>query len=103
MIERYLFVSEYLRDHPELAQGRGSNNDEPAFTDAEVITLGLMQGALEGDPLKKTYGLIAANFGGWFPRWVSYKQWIGRLHALSEVIGRLVWAEVLVTGQALHL
>jgi len=103
MIERYLFVSEYLRDHPQLAQWRGSNNDEPAFTDAEVITIGLMQGCLGVDTLKKTYNIMAANFGEWFPRLVSYKQWLARLHALSEVIGRLVWASVQVTGHDLRL
>lgn len=103
LIERYLFVSEYLRDHPDLAGWRHSNNAQPAFTDAEVITIGLMQGALGVDTLKKTYHIIAANFREWFPRLISYQQWLARLHALSEVIGRLVWASVQTTGHELRV
>ncbi|MCC6446303.1 MAG: IS982 family transposase [Armatimonadetes bacterium] len=103
MIERSLFVSDYLRDHPHLAQWRTSNNAALAFTDAEVITMGLMQGGLGVDTLKKTYSLIAATFREWFPRWIAYQQWLARLHALSEGIGRLVWASVQITGQALRV
>lgn len=103
LIERYLFVSDYLRDHPDLAGWRRSNHAAPAFTDAEVITIGLMQGVLGVDTLKKTDPIIAANFGEWFPRLCSYQQWLARLHALSEVIGRLVWASVQMTGHELRV
>jgi hypothetical protein len=46
MTEIYVVVDDYLKTHPDLAQWRQSPNATPAFTDAEVITIGLMQGCL---------------------------------------------------------
>jgi hypothetical protein len=34
----YVFVDDFLKDHPRLAHWRRSPNDEPAFSDAEVLT-----------------------------------------------------------------
>jgi len=86
----YCFVDDFLKAHPSLASWRRSPNDEPAFTDAEVITLGLVQGCLGVATLKKTYHLIAANFGAAFPHLCSYGQWVARLHALTGIVGYLI-------------
>lgn len=49
-----------------------------------------MQPSLGVATLKKAYSIIAENFRSAFPKLCSYKQWIARLHALSEIIGHLV-------------
>lgn len=47
-IEIYVFVDDFLKGNPSLAAWRRSNNGaQPAFTDAEVITVALMQPALQ--------------------------------------------------------
>jgi transposase len=86
----YCFIDDFLKAHPSLAAWRHSPNDEPAFTDAEVITLGLMQGCLGVATLKKTYQLIAFNFRDAFPHLCSYGQWVARLHALTGIVGYLI-------------
>lgn len=98
MAEIYCFVDDYLKAHPRLAQWRRSPNGAPAFTDAEVITIALMQGCLGVATLKQAYLLLAFNHASAFPHLVSYKQWLSRLHALSAVIGRLFAA----TGAVAH-
>ncbi|MCS4101495.1 hypothetical protein [Salinibacter ruber] len=42
LVERYVFVDDYLKAHSGSVNWRRSNNDDPAFTDAEVITIALM-------------------------------------------------------------
>jgi hypothetical protein len=90
MTQIYCFVDDYLKAHPHLAQWRRSPNSQPAITDAEIITLALMQGCFGVATLKKTYLLIAYNYRSAFPLLCSYKQWIARLHALNEITGHLV-------------
>jgi transposase len=88
----YVFVDDFLKSHPAQAHWRHSNHDEPAFSDAEVITIGLLQGCLGVATLKQTYRLVAANYRAAFPALPSYAQWLARLHALSGLIGRLLQA-----------
>ena len=86
----YVFVDDYLKQHPEQAGWRESNHKQPRFTDAEVITIALMQGYFNTPQLKRTYELVAANDRQAFPQLCSYKQWLARLHALAPVIGQLL-------------
>lgn len=92
LIEIYVFVDDYLKKHPTRAQWRKSNNDEPAFTDAEVLTIALMQGYFGNATLARTYELVKANARGAFPRLCSYKQWLARLHQLTSLIGQMLEA-----------
>lgn len=62
MTQIYIFVDDYLKEHPAQAAWRRSNNDTPRFTDAEVITIGLLQRAFGCATLKKTDQLVAANW-----------------------------------------
>lgn len=89
MTEIYVFTDDYLKAHPPLAAWRGSNNSQPTLTDAEVITIGLLQSCFGVATLKQTYSLIKQNYPAAFPHVCSYKQWIARLHALAELIGHL--------------
>ena len=84
-----VFVDDYLKAHPQQTQWRRSNHRAPAFTDAEVITIGLLQGCLGVATLKQAYQLVAANCRAAFPRLPGYAQWLARLHALSGIVGQL--------------
>lgn len=91
----YVFVDDWLKANPALARWRRSNNGRPAFTDAEAITLGLMQCVLGVATLKAAYRLVARDHAGAFPRLPTYQQWLARLHALSAVVGALIQAATL--------
>ena len=54
LTEIYVFIDDHLKQHPEKAQWRQSNNAEPAFSHAEVLTIGLSQSAFV-DGHEKTY------------------------------------------------
>jgi hypothetical protein len=95
MLECYVSAYDYLRSHPKVAQWRRSTGDDPAFTDAEVITIALMQGYFRTDTLKRTYQLVEANASEAFPGRPGYKQWIRRLQRLPDQVGRLVRAAAL--------
>jgi hypothetical protein len=92
MTEIYCFIDDYLKAHPHRAQWRRSPNQQPAFTDAEVITIALLQGSFGCATLKGAYLLIRHNWRAAFPRLCSYKQWLHRLHLLSSLVGQLVTA-----------
>lgn len=80
-------VDDFLKARPHLLTWRRSPNAKPAFTDAEVITLGLLQGSLGTATLKRAYQIISTDFRAAFPRLPSYAQWIARLHALAPIVG----------------
>lgn len=86
----YCFVDNQFKEHPEWTHWRQSNHGAPAFTDAEVVTIALMQGYFGCATLKETYELVATNARAAFPHLCSYKQWLARLHAVSPLIGQLV-------------
>lgn len=93
----YCFVDNFFKAHPSLAAWRTSNQNAPLFTDAEVLTIALMQGYFGCATLKQTYLLVKANAANAFPQLCGYQQWLARLHALSPVVGSLVLASA---GQA---
>jgi hypothetical protein len=74
MTTLYTFVDDYLKAHPTQAQWRRSQNNALAFTDAEVITIGLMQGVFGCATLKKAYLLIAAGWRSACP-WMAVRPW----------------------------
>jgi transposase len=92
----YVFVDDFLKANPTLTAWRTSNNDTPAFSDAEVIAIGLMQGSLGVATLRKTYQMIRDNIPEAFPRLPCYKQWLRRLHQVSFLVGHLVQAALAV-------
>ena len=56
----YYFVDTYFQQHPHQAHWRRSNHRQPALTDAEVITVALMQGYFQTPTLKRTYELVTS-------------------------------------------
>jgi transposase len=103
LTEIYYFVDEALKSRPQFANWRESNNSTPRFTDAEVMTIALMQGYFGCPTLRQTYQLVKANAGRAFPHLCSYKQWIRRLHALSPLIGLMVLVSSARPGQEMRL
>ena len=57
----YVTMADFFDAHPTLAQWRESNHSQPAFTDAEVLTIALMQSYFRTDTLKRTFLLVRAN------------------------------------------
>jgi hypothetical protein len=92
MTEIYCFIDDYPKAHPRPAGWRRSPNSQPAFTDAEVLTIALLQGSFGCATLKKAYLLVCVNWSCAFPRLISYKQWLARLHALTALVGQLTQA-----------
>ena len=92
LTEIYVMVDDFFKAHPQLALWRHSPNSRPRFTDAEVLTIALMQGCLGVQSLKETYQKMAANYRPAFPQLCSYQQWLGRVHALSRQLDTLLSA-----------
>ena len=88
----YVFVDDFCQARPDLAAWRHSPHQHPAFSDAEVLTIALLQSELEVASLKQTYGLIAANYRTAFPCLCSYTQWIARVPALTALLEALLRA-----------
>ena len=83
-------VGDFLQSQPAWSQWRKSPNKSPRFSDAEVITVALMQGCLKVTTLKHAYLIIATDFAPAFPRLPSYCQFMARLHTLQPIVGRLI-------------
>jgi transposase len=90
MTEIYCFVDEFFKTRPWLARWRHSPHASPHFSDAEALTIALLQGVLEVATLKQTYRLVAQNWGRAFPLLPSYKQWLTRVHHLLPQVGGLL-------------
>ncbi|MGB8510747.1 MAG: IS982 family transposase [Pyrinomonadaceae bacterium] len=90
MTEIYCFVDDFLRTRPRLLHWRRSPHARPHFTDAEVLSIALLQGIFGVATLKQTYRLVAHNWRTAFPRLPSYAQWLHRLHLLGAHITELL-------------
>src|SRR3954469_8855172 len=92
LTELYVFIDDFLTAHPTLAHGRQSPHNQPAFADAEVLTIALLQGCLGVASLKQTYRLVAHKWRSAFPCLCSYQQWRARLQSLTAPIRALLTA-----------
>src|SRR5215831_15210388 len=88
MTEIYCFIDEFLKTHPALASWRHSPHAHPQFSDAEVVTLALLQGVFAVATLKQTYRLVARNWRRAFPALPTYQPWLARLHPLGPHSGQ---------------
>lgn len=86
----YVCIDDFLKKHPQWQKWRRSPNSTPTFTDAEVLTIALLQGCLKVATLKHAYQIIATDFADAFPKIPSYCQFVARLHALQSLVGRLI-------------
>jgi len=88
-----------------VAQWRTSNNCQPPFTDAEVLTIALMQSYFRTPTLKRTFLLVLANDPQAFPKCPTYKQWLARLPQLTAALQALLQdlAQEKAHGQLFYL
>jgi hypothetical protein len=100
MTEIYCFIDDYLKANPRQARWRRSPHAVPRFTDSEVLTIALLQGAFQVASLKQTYRLVRANFHSAFPSLPSYAEWLRRLHQLTTHVGLLLEATCAMPADA---
>ena len=86
----YVTIVDFFDKHPAMANWRESNNSKPEFTDAEVLTLAMMQQYFRTPALKRTFLLVLANDTRAFPKVCSYKQWMARVKRLNT----RAWSDV---------
>lgn len=86
----YVLLADFFAPHPQTANWRLSNHSQPAFSDAEVLAIALMQSYFQTPTLKRTYLLVRANDPKAFPLLPSYQQWLARLHKLTAQVGQLL-------------
>lgn len=90
MLVTFCFTDDFLKTHPHLAAWRASNNACPKFTDAQVITVALMQSVFQVATLKQTYRLVKSLFADAFPHLPGYAPFLARLHRLKPFVGMLL-------------
>lgn len=86
----YSTVDDLLKMQDRQGEWRRSNH-KPRFTDAEVLTIALMQSYFRTDTLKRAYLLVKANDPTAFKHLPTYKQWLARVHQLSRQTGGLIF------------
>lgn len=85
LVKTYVFVCEGFKEELYIAAARMSNNDQPSFTDEELITIylfGIMQGHFQ---MKAIYNYTRNHLGAWFPGLPSYQAFVNRLGRLGAV------------------
>jgi hypothetical protein len=92
LTEIYCFVDDFLQQNPQIANWRRSNHRHPPLSDAEILTIALMQSEFGVESLRKTFDLIAENFAVEFPELCGYKQFIRRLHRLTGIVQKIFQA-----------
>lgn len=97
----YVLAADFLEKHPALENWRQSNHQHPVFTDAEVLTIAMMQGYFQTPTLKRVYLLVRANDPRAFPHCCSYQQWLARLNRLAPQLG--AWIDAIAQAAANNL
>jgi hypothetical protein len=88
MSELSCFVDEFLKQPPALAPWRHAPHAQPQFSEAEVRTSALVQGAFAVAPRKPSSRLVAQHWRPAFPQLPSYQQGLSRVHPLLPQGGR---------------
>ncbi len=100
LIQLYVWVCLFYDKHPNLQGQRLSNNNQPAFTDQELITLYLF-GHLQGHfQQSRIYQYVRGHWLSWFPNLSSYQAFNYRLNQLSPNFALLLEAVLTDVVQA---
>jgi len=91
MLTIFCFVDDFLKTHPHLANWRTSNNRIPKCTDAEIMTIALMQAVFGVATHKQAYLLVKSVFPNAFPHLPQYPPFLTRLHQVQSLVGRLLF------------
>ena len=95
MLTLFCYADDFLKTHPHIARWRTSNNACPPFSDAEVVTIALMQAVFQVATVKQAYLLVKSLFPTAFPRLPHYAPFMQRLHLVEPLLGRLLFQTAL--------
>ena len=85
LIAMYLYISDIYKNKLMYSCLRFSNNSEPEFTDAEVMTIYLYTMHIEQRfKIKQIYGYASDHLRSWFPLLPSYEAFNMRINRLGE-------------------
>ena len=85
LIAMYLYISDIYKNELMYSCLRFSNNSEPEFTDAEVMTIYLYAMHVEQRfKIKQIYEYTSDNLRSWFPLLLSYEAFNMRINRLGE-------------------
>ena len=97
LISIYLYICDIYDSKLRSACERFSNNNNPDFTDQEVLTIYLYSMNVEERlKIKQIHEYASDHLRSWFPLLPSYEAFIMRINRLSEAFKNL--AEVLLSG-----
>jgi len=83
LIQIYLFVCQIYDTCSETCFQRLSNNNEPLFTDQELITIWLFAHLNGFSQKKQMHSFIKNYWFDWFPRLPAYQTFVYRLNLLD--------------------
>jgi len=90
LISIYLYICDLYDSELKYLCQRFSNNNEPEFTDQEVITIYLYLMQVEQRlKIKQIHSFANDYLRSWFPRLHSYEAFVVRINRLSEVFKHL--------------
>lgn len=90
LIQLYVWVCQIYDKHSVLKVQRMSNNNQPDFTDQELVTIYLF-GHLQGHfQQRRIYNYIRGHWMAWFPNLPSYQAFNYRLNQLSPSFALLL-------------
>lgn len=90
LIHIYLYICQHYQSHLGLLAHRLSNNDQPQFTDEEVLTIYLFGIIKQHRTIQAIHTYITDHLAAWFPALPSYGGYVQRLNRLYELFPRLV-------------
>ncbi len=83
LIQLYLFVCQIYDTSPETCFQRLSNNNQPIFTDQELITIWLFAHLNDKFQKKQMHKFIQDYWADWFPTLPAYQTFVFRLNRLE--------------------
>jgi hypothetical protein len=89
LVRIYLFVCRHYRGRLAATVQRQSNNDQPDFTDEEVLTIYLFGLAKKRETISEIHEYAEDHFSDWFPDLPSYQSYNRRLNRLNAVFSPL--------------
>jgi hypothetical protein len=97
LISIYLYICDIYDSKLSVACERFSNNNQPAFTDQEVITIYLYVMNIEQRlKIKQIHDFANEHLRSWFPLLPTYEAFIMRINRLSEAFRNI--ADILLSN-----
>lgn len=90
LIGLYLYICDHYETHLWVHAQRLSNNDDPKFSDEEVLTLYLFGIMQKYTTIKAIYTYTQDHLHDWFPTLPTYEGYVQRLNHLAATFSPLV-------------